>query len=233
MVGWGGAAGWGGFVVMIMAMAGFWALVVGATMALFRGVHYNPTAHRRTNPRVRMTGEAASDSRGSRARTLPVRLDTNLPSLEPSSTPPGTSSGGPSANLHGKPGQTFVRRADCEAMGEVETIPSWGRQGRGATGGSAPTQGRGLPVAVTLVEAPACHLCEDAKSALAVLAQSYPMTVQVVSIGGDPGRALMQEHRAPMSPLVLLDGEYFSSGRLPRRKLEKRLAKAWKVRPNE
>ena len=79
---------------------------------------------------------------------------------------------------------------------------------------------------VTLVEAPACHLCEDAKSALAVLAQSFPMTVHVVSIDQEPGRALMQQHRAPMSPLILLDGEYFSSGRLPRRKLEKRLAKA-------
>ena len=118
-------------------------------------------------------------------------------------------------------------------MSEVETTPSWGRQGRGAAGGGAPTQGGGLPVVVTLVEAPACHLCEDAKSALAVLAQSYPMTVRVVSIDGEPGRALMHEHRAPMSPLVLLDGEYFSSGRLPRRKLEKRLAKARKVRPNE
>jgi alkyl hydroperoxide reductase subunit AhpF len=118
-------------------------------------------------------------------------------------------------------------------MSEVETTPSWGRHGRGALGGGAPTQGGGPVVAVTLVEAPACHLCEDAKSALAVLAQSYPMTVRVVSIDGEPGRALMQEHRAPMSPLVLLDGEYFSSGRLPRRKLEKRLAKAQKVRAHE
>jgi glutaredoxin len=80
-------------------------------------------------------------------------------------------------------------------------------------------------VVVTLVEAPACHLCEDAKSALAVLAQSYPMTVHVVPIDEEPGRTLMQHHRAPMSPLVLLDGQYFSSGRLPRRKLERRLAK--------
>jgi len=79
---------------------------------------------------------------------------------------------------------------------------------------------------VTLVEAPACHLCEVAKSNLAILAKSYPMTIHVVSVLDEPGRSLMQEHRAPMSPLVLLDGAYFSSGRLPRRKLEKRLAKA-------
>ena len=79
---------------------------------------------------------------------------------------------------------------------------------------------------VTVVEAPACHLCDDAKSTLAVLAQSYPMTIQVLSIGSVQGGALMARHRAPMSPLVLLDGRYFSSGRLPRRKLERRLEKA-------
>ena len=117
-------------------------------------------------------------------------------------------------------------------MAEVEMTPMWGMPGGGAADRAISTQGIAGPV-VILVEAPACHLCEEAKSALAVLAQSYPMTVRVVSIDGEPGRALMHEHRAPMSPLVLLDGEYFSSGRLPRRKLEKRLAKAQKVRPNE
>jgi alkyl hydroperoxide reductase subunit AhpF len=100
----------------------------------------------------------------------------------------------------------------------------WGIPGGGAADRAISTQGIAGPV-VTLVEAPACHLCEDAKSALSVLAQTYPMTVHVVSIGEEPGRTLMQHHRAPMSPLVLLDGQYFSSGRLPRRKLERQLAK--------
>jgi glutaredoxin len=80
-------------------------------------------------------------------------------------------------------------------------------------------------VVVTVVEAPACHLCEDAKAALAVLAASYPLRINVISITEQAGLALMQVHRAPMSPLVLLDGAYFSSGRVPRRKLEKRLAR--------
>jgi hypothetical protein len=108
-------------------------------------------------------------------------------------------------------------------MTDVEMTPASGMLSRGASGVSAPTQRVGDPVVVTVVEAPACHLCEDAKSILAVLAQMYPITVHVVSIGEEPGRVLMQEHRAPMSPLVLLDGQYFSSGRLPRRKLERRL----------
>ena len=122
--------------------------------------------------------------------------------------------------------QTFIKRPlipssterTVTVMAEVETTSEWVTQ--------EPIPGVGIPVEVTLVEAPACHLCEDAKSTLAVLARSYPLTVHVVSIENEVGRELMRAHRAPMSPLVLLDGQYFSSGRLPRRKLEKRLAKA-------
>ena len=116
--------------------------------------------------------------------------------------------------------------ADRDGMTSVDTTPDRGTQDSDPAGGDPPAEGVGVPVVVTLVEAPACHLCEHAKSALAVLAQSFPMTVRVLSIGDEAGRALMEHHRAPMSPLVLLDGQYFSSGRLPRRKLERRLAKA-------
>ena len=108
-------------------------------------------------------------------------------------------------------------------MTRVDTTPATGRQDPDSDG--PPTPAAGVKVAVTLVEAPACHLCKDAKSTLATLAKSYPLTVQVLSITEQAGLALMQEHRAPMSPLVLLDGAYFSSGRLPRRKLERRLSK--------
>jgi len=115
-------------------------------------------------------------------------------------------------------------------MTRVGTTPATGRQDPDRDG--PPNDEVGAQVVITVVEAPACHLCEDAKSALAVLAQSYPMTVHVLSIGDQPGRALMDQHRAPMSPLVLLDGEYFSSGRLPRRKLERRLSKAMRGETN-
>jgi len=109
-------------------------------------------------------------------------------------------------------------------MTRVETTPITGNTD--PDWGGSPTREAGASVAVTLVEAPACHLCADANSTLAVLGQRYPMTIQVLSIGSVDGGALMARHRAPMSPLVLLDGQYFSSGRLPRRKLERRLEKA-------
>lgn len=76
---------------------------------------------------------------------------------------------------------------------------------------------------VTVVESPACHFCMDARGALAELADSYPLVVGTVDIRSSMGMLLVQKHRASMSPLVLLDGEFFSHGRLPRRKLANRL----------
>lgn len=76
---------------------------------------------------------------------------------------------------------------------------------------------------VTIVVAPACHLCARAHEALAELAASYPLVVATVDVRTAMGMFLVQKYRASMSPLVLLDGEFFSHGRLPRRKLAKRL----------
>ena len=77
----------------------------------------------------------------------------------------------------------------------------------------------GNTVVVTVVHSPACHFCDDAEQAIATLAGCYPLEVDRVDIRSERGRALVAAHRAPMSPLVLLDGAFFSSGRLPRRKL--------------
>lgn len=77
------------------------------------------------------------------------------------------------------------------------------------------------PARITVVESEACHFCEDAHQALAELADTYPLVVDTVDVRSDAGQRLMQINRAAMSPLVLLDGEFFSHGRLPRRKLAK------------
>lgn len=75
------------------------------------------------------------------------------------------------------------------------------------------------PVRVTVVESDACHFCQEARQSLAELAQSYPIDIEVLDVRTQEGQRLMAMHRAAMSPLVLLDGEFFSQGRLPRRKL--------------
>lgn len=76
-------------------------------------------------------------------------------------------------------------------------------------------------VLVTVVESEACHFCVDAHRVLVALAVDFPLVVDSVDIGSETGRQLMARHRAAMSPLVLIDGDFFSNGRLPRRKLAK------------
>ena len=80
------------------------------------------------------------------------------------------------------------------------------------------------PVHVTVVHAPACHFCDDAVGTLADLGATWPLVVRVVELESTEGALLVAEHRPAMNPLVLLDGAYFSSGRLPRKKLLKLLA---------
>lgn len=76
---------------------------------------------------------------------------------------------------------------------------------------------------LTIVESPACHYCDAAKEVAAELSATYPMTVRVVGSRTPEGIALVQEHRAAMAPLVLLDGRFFCAGRLSRPKLRARL----------
>lgn len=72
---------------------------------------------------------------------------------------------------------------------------------------------------ITLVHSPACHFCDEAQRALAELSPEFSFTVDLVDARDPLGEALVTWHRSAMYPLVLVDGEFFSSGRLPRRKL--------------
>lgn len=80
------------------------------------------------------------------------------------------------------------------------------------------------PAMVTVVTARGCHLCEDAAQALAALGRVCPLAVQEVAAHSPAGQALVLEHGTGLFPLVLVDGAFFSAGRLPRRKLARRLA---------
>ena len=76
---------------------------------------------------------------------------------------------------------------------------------------------------ITVVHAPACHFCDDALQALTELAAAYPLTIELLDAADPRGQQLVAAHRAPMYPLVLTDGQFFSFGRLPRKKLRKLL----------
>lgn len=78
-------------------------------------------------------------------------------------------------------------------------------------------------LAVTVVHAPACHFCDDAEDALSELSGRYVIDVRRIEVDSPEGRALVAHHRPAMNPLVLVDGQFFSAGRLPRKKLAKLL----------
>lgn len=76
---------------------------------------------------------------------------------------------------------------------------------------------------VTVVVTTACHLCEDAVTELIQRSTRGQVDLEVVQADTERGRTLPSEHRPAMFPLVLVDGKYFSVGRLPRRKLDRAL----------
>lgn len=81
----------------------------------------------------------------------------------------------------------------------------------------------GTPVLITVVHSPACHFCDDAQAVLTELADHFPLNVDLVSATSPLGARLVHEHRAPMYPLVLVDGQFFSFGRLSQKKLRRLL----------
>lgn len=79
----------------------------------------------------------------------------------------------------------------------------------------------GEAVEITVVQSPACHLCEDAQDVVRRLGAEYQLSLRLVDVHSDEGRALVGQHRPAMYPLVLVGGAFFSAGRLPRGKLLK------------
>lgn len=78
-------------------------------------------------------------------------------------------------------------------------------------------------VEAILVEAVACHLCDDAAQLLASAEREGRIRVRRIALQSDEGRAIARATRAPMPPIVLINGELLGWGRLSRGKLGRRL----------
>jgi glutaredoxin len=72
---------------------------------------------------------------------------------------------------------------------------------------------------ITLVVSSGCHFCRDAQDALEEIGHDFPIQVTTIDLRSPQGLRLAQQFRASMSPLVLVDGQFLSAGRLPRGKL--------------
>lgn len=72
---------------------------------------------------------------------------------------------------------------------------------------------------VTVVGVPACHFCDDAHTVLDRLAALDRIVLNTVDAESIEGQHLLGTHRPAMFPLVLVDGEFLSAGRLSRHRL--------------
>lgn len=77
--------------------------------------------------------------------------------------------------------------------------------------------------AVTLVTTSGCHLCDDAKAGLDEMGPEFGFAVRTVDASSSEGWALLAQYRPALLPLVVLNGDLFSVGKLPRKKLRRTL----------
>ena len=78
-------------------------------------------------------------------------------------------------------------------------------------------------IEVVLLTKEDCDFCEQAHDVLARLRGEYRLRVREVALESDEGRRLALESAAPFPPVVFLNGETFSYGRLSERRLRKAL----------
>lgn len=77
---------------------------------------------------------------------------------------------------------------------------------------------------VVLLTKDDCHFCEQAKEVIERLEGEYELHVRELPLASDEGRELAERSGALFPPILFVDGEPFSYGRLSERKLRKALA---------
>ncbi len=76
---------------------------------------------------------------------------------------------------------------------------------------------------VTLLTQASCAFCDQAKETLVRLSQEHSLDIVEISLDSDEGRALGERHGVVFAPGVLIEGAFFSFGRLSERKLRREL----------
>ena len=76
---------------------------------------------------------------------------------------------------------------------------------------------------ITLLTQTSCSFCEQAKETLARLSQEESFETEEMSLETEDGRVLGERYGVLFAPGILVDGEFFSFGRLSERKLRREL----------
>ena len=76
----------------------------------------------------------------------------------------------------------------------------------------------------TLLTKDDCHFCDEAKRVLTRFAADGHLAFRELRLDSPEGQRLATDAGAPFPPVLFLDGEYFSYGRLSERKLRRALS---------
>jgi glutaredoxin len=82
-------------------------------------------------------------------------------------------------------------------------------------------------IALTVYSRPGCHLCEEMKAAIDRVAQSIPLTVEVIDISDD---AELEARYGLEIPVLLVDGKKAAKYRVSEKELT-RILRARATRP--
>jgi thiol-disulfide isomerase/thioredoxin len=87
------------------------------------------------------------------------------------------------------------------------------------------------PVQITLLSQSWCGLCDHAKEVLSRIGADYPLRITEIDLAGEEGQRLAARAGVLFAPGVLVDGEFFSFGRISERRLRRILDQRRQDRP--
>lgn len=87
------------------------------------------------------------------------------------------------------------------------------------------------PVQITLLSQSSCGFCDHAKEVLSRVGADYPLRITEIDLAGEEGQRLAARAGVLFAPGVLVDGEFFSFGRISERRLRRTLDQRRQDRP--
>jgi glutaredoxin len=87
------------------------------------------------------------------------------------------------------------------------------------------------PIQITLLSQSSCGFCDHAKEVLSRVGADYPLRITEIDLAGEEGQRLAARAGVLFAPGVLVDGEFFSFGRISERRLRRTLDQRRQDRP--
>lgn len=74
-------------------------------------------------------------------------------------------------------------------------------------------------ITITMVSTEGCHTCKEVKETLNKLTSEYDLSINEVDATTDKGQELIKKHNISSSPGLIINNEFFSSGKVTEKQL--------------